>query len=35
MDDLGCNKRPGLQQKKSGQQLKRGDSAPLLCIGDL
>ena len=25
---------PGLHQKQSGQQVKRGDSAPLLCCGE-
>jgi len=27
-------KYPGLHQKKCGQQVKGGDSAPLLCSGD-
>jgi len=25
---------PGLHQKKRGQQVERGDSAPLLCSGE-
>jgi len=25
---------PGLHQKQCGQQVKRGDSAPLLCSGE-
>ena len=30
-EDQPC---PGLHQEKRGQQVKRGDSAPLLCSGE-